>query len=38
MFTATHIFTLLDGTEVSVNVEERCDFVASEADGTTWYL
>lgn len=36
-FKPTHIFTLKDGTEVPVVVEERSDFIAWEADGTSWY-
>jgi hypothetical protein len=36
-FNPTHIFILLTGEEVPVVVEERSDFVAFEADGTSWY-
>lgn len=35
-FAATHIFVLLDGTEVPVQVEVLGDPIAKEADGTRW--
>lgn len=36
-FEANHIFVLHDGTQVPVAVELRGDYVAYEADGTSWY-
>lgn len=36
-FVPIHIFVLLDGTIVPVQVELRGDYVASEEDGTQWY-
>jgi hypothetical protein len=36
-FVPTHTFVLDDDTRVYVRVELRGDYIAEEADGTSWY-